>query len=100
MTEIICTLITAVAGIIVALLSVQIKKSNDRAERRAKVRERESLLNLRLTYAAVELSMVCANAQMDYKNNGNVERAYAAAEEAKNEYNSLMQELTAHEVGK
>ncbi len=107
MTEILCTLITALAGIVVAVLSVYIKRIEDRAkeadernDRANEVRKRESLLNLRLTYAAVGLSMVCANALMDYKNNGNVELAYQAAAEAKEEYNNLMQELTAHEVGK
>lgn len=107
MTEILCTLITALAGIVVAVLSIHIKRIDDRAkeadernDRANEIRKRESLLNLRLTYAAVELSMVCANAQMDYKNNGNVELAYQAAAEAKEEYNNLMQELTAHEVGK
>lgn len=107
MTEIICTFITAFASILAGILAIHIKRAEARAkeadERNARanaVRERESLLNLRLTYAAVELSMVCANAQMNYANNGNVERAYNAAEEAKAEYSALMQELTAHEVGK
>lgn len=99
MTEIICTFITAAASIIVAILTIHIKRSDDRAERRAALRERESLLNLRLTSAAVRLSIVSANALMDYKNNGNVEEAYQSAREAEEEYQKFLQEVTAHEVG-
>lgn len=100
MTEIICTFITAAASIIVAVLSIHIKRSNDKADHRAELRERESLLNLRLTSSAVKLAIVSANALMQYKNNGNVEEAYDAAREAEEEYQKFLQEVTAHEVGK
>lgn len=100
MTEIICTTITALAGIIVALLGVHIKRSGAKAEKTALLRQRESLLNLRMTDAALQLSIVSANALMDYKNNGNVEAAYQAAHEAGEEYRAFMQEVTADQVGK
>lgn len=100
MTEIICTMITAFAGIIVALLSIQIKKGNERAERIAKTRERESLINLKLTSSAVKLSMINSNAIMEYKNNGNVEEAYQQAKEAEDEYQAFLREVAAHEVSK
>lgn len=100
MTEIVCTLITSVAGIIVALLGIHIKRSNDRSEHRAQVRERESLLSLRMADATLQLSVVSSNALTDHKNNGNVERAREAAEAAAADYQAFMQELTAHQVGK
>lgn len=98
MTEIICTIITAAATIIVALLGIHIKRANDRIERREDRRERETLLNLQLTLASVDLGTVCANAVMDYKNNGNVEEAYKNAREAKEEYEKFIQEVYTQEV--
>ena len=100
MVEIICALIASMSTIIVAMLSLYIKRMNDRMDRRQDLRERESLLNLRLTSAAVKLSTVSANALMKYANNGNVEEAYAQAREAEEEYQRFQQEVTAHEVGK
>lgn len=100
MTEIICALITAASGIIVALLSISIKRANDKSERRAKVRQKESLLSMKMIDASMQLAIVSANALMDYKNNGNVEQAYKAANEATAEYQAFMQEVTAHEIGK
>jgi len=99
LTEIICAFIAAVASIIVALLSIHIKRVNDRTERRAAIRQRESLLSLKMADATLQLSLVSANALMDYKNNGNVEAAYAAATEVEAEYKAFLQEVTAHEVG-
>ena len=100
MTEIICALITAASGVIVALLSISIKRSNDRAERSAKLRQKESLLSMKMIDASMQLAQVSANALMDHKNNGNVERAYTAAAEATADYQAFLQEVTAHEVGK
>lgn len=100
MTEIICTCITALAGIVVAILSVHIKRSEDRAEARAKLRQRESLLSLRMMDATMQLSVVCSNALTNHENNGNVEKAREAAEEAAEEYADFMREVTAQQVGK
>ena len=100
MTEIICTCITAGAGIVVALLSLQIKRTNDRNEKRAELRQKESLLSLKMADATLQLSLVSANALMDYKNNGNVEEAYAAAHQVGKEYKAFMQEVTAGQLGK
>lgn len=100
MVEIICALIASLSTIIVAILSLYIKQIMGKMDRRQSLRERESLLNLRLTSAAVKLSTVSANALMNYENNGNVEEAYEQAREAEEEYQRFQQEVTAHEVGK
>ena len=100
MTEIICTIITALAGIVVACLSIQISKVNKRSEEQNELQERQTLLLLRMVDSSISLSLVSANALMDYKNNGNVEEAYSAAHKAKQDYKALMQEITAHEVVK
>ena len=100
MVEIICALIASLSTIIVAILSLYIKRIMGKMDRRQSLRERESLLNLRLTSAAVKLSIVNANAVMNYANNGNVEEAYTLAKDAEDEYERFQQEVTAHEVGK
>lgn len=100
MVEIVCALIASLSTIIVAILSLYIKQIVGKMDRRQSLRERESLLNLRLTSAAVKLSTVSANALMNYTNNGNVEEAYEQAREAEEEYQRFQQEVTAHEVGK
>lgn len=100
MTEIICALITAASGIIVALLSISIKRSNARAESLQKLRERESLLGMRMASANLKLGITTSLAVTGGKVNGNVEEARAAAQEAEEEYLKFLQEVTAHEVGK
>lgn len=98
--EIICTAISAASAILVAILTVYIKRYEDRAERDSKFRERQMLLLLRMVDSAISLSIVSANALMDYKNNGNVAEAYESAAEAKKEYKQMMQELTAQQASK
>ena len=118
MTEIICAAMTAVSAIIVAIIGAKIKQNNDehrrladeqekrveeneaRIERRAEIRKRESLLSLRMMNATLQLAIVNANALTGGHNNGNVERARLAAEEAAEEYQEFMQEMTAHQVSK
>lgn len=100
MTEIICTLITSISGIIVAALSIQIKKANERAERYAKIRQRDSLLSMRMMDAILKLSVVTANALTGGENNGNVAEAKEDAKEAAHDYTVFLQEVTADQVGK
>lgn len=98
MTEVVCTAITAVAGIIVAVVGHRATKQNKRAEEHAEARQRESLLSLRMMDATLQLSVVTANALTGGHNNGNVEHAREAAQKVGNEYTKFMQELTANEV--
>lgn len=98
MTEIICAVVAAAATVICALIARNEKKQSDKADKRAELRKRESLLTLRMTDATLQLSIVSANALTGGHNNGNVERARQAAEEAAGEYTSFMQEITAREV--
>lgn len=102
MTEIICTCITAIAGILVAYLSASIKRSNDRAEKRAILRQRENFLSMKMTDAILSLSIVTANRLLDLgeENNGNVAKAKEAAKDAAHEYQEFLQEVTAGQVGK
>lgn len=118
MIEIVCAAMTALSAIIVAIIGAKIKQNNEehrrlseeagkraeeiemKRERRAEVRKRESLLSLRIMDATLQLAIVNANALTGGHNNGNIERARLAAEEAASEYQEFMQEMTAHQVSK
>ena len=100
MTEIICTLITALAGLVVALLTAKITKSESREEKRAVLRQRESLLSLKMMEATLLLSVENAHGIMSGNNFDNIQAALDKANSVSNEYQAFMQELTAHEVGK
>lgn len=100
MTEIICTLITALAGIIVAILTVKINKQEANAKERESIRQEESLLSLRMMDATLQLSVVTSNALTGGTNNGNVETARKAAKDVAHDYQEFMQRITAHEVGR
>lgn len=99
MTEIICTFITASTAIIVAILTAQIKKSENLSEQRAKeaeargeLRKRESLLSMRMNFANLSLGMTTSLALTGGHTNGNVEAAQEAAQDAAREYEEFIQE--------
>ena len=98
MTEIICAAIAGLSSVIVAVVSLNIKKSNKKAEQRAALREERDLLNLHMMDATLQLSIVTSNALTGGHNNGNVERAREAAKKASDEYEEFMREVTVHEV--
>ena len=100
MVEVICAAIAALSTIIVAVIGTNVKKSNDKAERRADLREKESLLSLRMMDATLQLSVVTSNALTGGHNNGNVERAREAAQKVAYDYEEFMRQTTAHEVGR
>lgn len=100
MTEVVCAVIAAAASIVVAIVGLNVKRSSERADRNAKLRQRESLLSLRMMDATLQLSVVTSNALTGGHNNGNVERARAAAEKVATDYEEFLREITAHEVGK
>ncbi len=98
MVEIICAIIAGIASIVTAAVGVSVKKSNARAERHAKLRERENMLLLTMVDATMQLSVVSSNALTNGHNNGNVEKAREAARRAAEDYENFMREVTAHEV--
>jgi outer membrane protein TolC len=69
-------------------------------ERRAALRQKESLLSLRMMDATLQLSIVSSNALTGGHNNGNVERARQAAQKAAADYEDFMRDVTAHEINK
>ena len=100
MIDIVCATIAAISAVAVAYVGKKVKQINDKNEERTKLRRRESLLSLKIMDAVMQLSVVCSNALTNGHNNGNVEKAREAAEQAKEEYDQFMMEVTAHQIGK
>ena len=96
----ICTIIVAIIGKNTTKAQAEQKEKDEKAEEQAKLRERENRLTMKMIYATLQLSLVEANALTGGHNNGNVERARAAAEAAQIEYHTFLQDIAAHEVSK
>lgn len=100
-------IVPAALTIIIAVLEKRAAKDRKaaeerdaKAEARAQLRERESRLSMKMLDATLQLSIVEANALVGGHNNGNVERARQAAQDAQTEYTAFLQEIAAHEVSK
>ena len=100
MTEIICAVVSALAAVVCAFIARSSKAAASRAERHASLRERHGELMLQMLDATLQLSVVTANAMTGGHNNGNVERARLAADEAAKEYNAFAKKVANHEVAK
>ena len=88
-----------VAGtIIVAIIEAKAAKERKVTEEHAKTREREARLSMKMIDATMQLSEVTANAVMGGHNNGNVEAARHAVTEARQEYQTFLQEIAAKEI--
>lgn len=98
-TEIICTFITTVGVIIVALFQYRADKDKKEREKVAKLRARESRLSMEMMYATLQLSIVTANALTGGHNNGNVEEAKKAAADAQKAYEAFLRDTAAEQVG-
>ena len=76
------------------------KAASEKQEKRAAQRAEESRLSMQMMDATLQLSIVCANALAGGHNNGNVERAKAAAEKAQADYEKFVQKLASNELAK
>lgn len=107
MIEILSIIISSLTMVLVAYINyranVDRKKADERAkkdEEREKLRERENRLSMQMVDADMQLSIVSANALTNGHNNGNVEAARKAAEEARRAYQQFLTEVAAHEISK
>lgn len=98
-------IISAIAAIVVAVIEWRasqdrkiLKKAQAEAEIRAQQREKESRLSMQMMDATLQLSVVTANALTGGHNNGNVEAARKAAEDASRAYKQFLMETTAHNI--
>lgn len=100
-------IISAVAAIVVAIIEgislserQKEKKANERREKLATQRAEENALSMKMNFATLQLSIVCSNALTGGHNNGNVERAKLAAQEAESEYRAYLQKIAASQISK
>lgn len=100
-------IIPAAAAVVVAIIEAlaardRRKTKDERAKEalREKERTEESRLSMKMMSATLQLSVVTANALTGGHNNGNVERAKSAAEEAEAEYQAFLQRVTAQEINR
>jgi len=95
---IITAIISAISAILVAYIGNHAKVVEARNEKREKRREKESLLSMAMMDAAIQLSVVSANALTNGKNNGNVEEARKAAQKARADYEAFLREVTSQSL--
>lgn len=98
-------IISALAVVIVAMIEARaakdrkiLLKAQEEEKIRAEQREKESRLAMQMMDATMQLSVVSANALAGGHNNGNVEAAKHAAEEASRAYKAFLMDTTAHNI--
>lgn len=98
-------IISAIAAIVVAVIEWRasqdrkiLKNAQAEAELRAHQREKESRLSMQMMDATLQLSVVTANALTGGHNNGNVEAARKAAEDASRAYKQFLMDTTARNI--
>ncbi len=94
------TLLVAIIEAIAAKERKNTKKENEKREQRAALRAEESRLSMQMMSATLQLSVVTANALTGGHNNGNVEAAKKAAEDAMTEYTAFINKIASKEVSK
>ena len=97
-------IIPAISAIVVAVVEALAARDRSRAKKQAETLKRheqqraeETRLAMAMNSATLQLCVVTANALTGGHNNGNVERARQAAEDA---YNQFIQRLAANQVAK
>ena len=100
-------IIPAASAIVVAVIEalaardrIRAKKQAETLKRHEQQRAEETRLAMSMNSATLQLCVVTANALTGGHNNGNVERAREAAQEAEDAYNQFIQRLAANQVAK
>ena len=76
------------------------KEEQERVERRAQIRERESRLSMEMMAATCALALVTAKKVNGMHTNGDVEEAMEKAKEAQSGYQSFLEDTAARQIGK
>lgn len=95
MTEIICSAVTAISVIIVAVIANQQKKSQHHIITQTKSRSKESKLSMDMMYACCILSRGTAVALKNNHFNSEVDHGIDLVDKATDEYNKFLRETTA-----
>lgn len=107
MVEIICSVVTALSAIVVAIIGTRFKINSERykqfvekSDRRAEKRQEEAMLILKMLEINLKQGIVCSNALTGGHNNGNVEEAREAAERVLEEYSEYVRTTAAKQIAK
>lgn len=92
-TEIICTVITAVGAIVVAVIGKSVSNHNKRMDAQAEERVKESRLQLKMMAANTNLTLGVALALKHGHCNGEVEQGIAEVKEAQSEYIDFLENV-------
>lgn len=76
------------------------KEENERIERRAQIRERESRTSMEMMSAVCALSLVVAKKVTGMHTNGDVEEAMEKAKDAQSKYYDFLEDVAARQIGK
>lgn len=99
--SVICSIISAASAICVAIISaINIRRIREN-EKREKRRQQESVLNLQMTFATMELATAtatCCNDICGGSNNANVKKAWEKAEKAAEAYTVFERQILAEEI--
>ena len=105
MDSILQYLIPGASAIIVAIIEAIAakerrarKEEKEEEKRRSNERKEELRLSMKIMDATLMLSVVTANALTGGHNNGNVEEAKKAAQEAQKEYSEFLKRISAEEI--
>ena len=100
-------IISAAAVVLVALIEAaamrerkKAKSERERTERRAAVRERESRLSMQMMAANCALATITAKKLLGQHLNGDVKAAMDLAEEARESYETFLQDVAARQINK
>lgn len=93
-------IIPALAAVIVAIIEVRGASERKRSEARAERRAKESRLSMDMLFSTSEMCDVLCIALQGGKINGNVESAREAARKAREAYQSFLRDQAANQVTK
>lgn len=97
---IICSIIAAASAIAVAIVEARAGRERKKTQERAERRARESRLSMELMSATCELSVVTAIALRDQHTNGTLEPALEKARKAQDDYQTFLKDEAARAVSK
>lgn len=100
MVEIGCAIIAAASLVIVAIVNGRMSRANCKMEVRAKLRQEESLLSMKMMSALGKLCVGTALAIKNGKCNGEMQDGLEAVEKAEEDYTAFQQRTTAYQVSK
>lgn len=96
--QIVCIVISGVFSVIVTVVGAKTARVAKLSEEHLALRQKETQLSLKIMSANMSLTEATANAVLGRHNNGNVERAYSEAREAKEEYLAFEREVFSQHI--